>query len=94
MKHSASPLPGAEVLLGALHKYAANLASALHAQDPSGASMKALAEFLVTFPPPTRSSNSGSASPTSSSASRSTSVGADPTAKSRSFLIRSTSTKS
>jgi hypothetical protein len=93
MKHSASPLPGAEVLLGALHKYAADLASALHAQDPSGASMKALAEFLVTFPPPARSSNSGSSSPTS--ASRSNSVGAaDPTAKSRSFLIRSTSTKS
>jgi hypothetical protein len=94
MKHSASPLPGAEVLLGALHKYAADLASALHAQDPSGASMKALAEFLVTFPPPARSSNSGSSGPTSSS-SRSNSVGAaDPTAKSRSFLIRSTSTKS
>ena len=93
MKHSASPLPGAEVLLGALHKYAADLASTLHAQDPSGASMKALAEFLVTFPPPTRSSNSSS--PTSS-ASRSNSVGraADLTAKSRSFLIRSTSTKS
>ncbi|ELR17375.1 GTPaseactivating protein [Acanthamoeba castellanii str. Neff] len=51
MKHSASPLPGAEVLLGALHKYAADLASSLHAQDPSGASMKALAEFLRQLQP-------------------------------------------
>jgi hypothetical protein len=81
-------MPGAEALITALHKYAADLASALHAQDPSGASMKALAEFLVTFPPP------------AATVSRSNSVGtraetvADTKSSRGSFLVRSTSTKS